>query len=53
MYPTSRLSRIDKDEGMTGVGITPHVHIPWTPEHLEEDVDMKKALELLSTEKVK
>ncbi|MDW0114198.1 S41 family peptidase [Sporosarcina saromensis] len=53
MYPTSRLSRIDKGEGMTGVGITPHVYIPWTPEHLEEDVDMKKALELLSTEKVK
>lgn len=27
-YPTSRLSRIDKGQGMTGVGIEPHSHIP-------------------------
>lgn len=52
MYPSSRLSRIDKGEGMTGVGIKPHIHIPWTPEHLDEDLDMKKALELLSSVKV-
>lgn len=48
MYPSSRLTRIDKGNGMTGVGITPHIHIPWTPEHLTEDVDMKKVLELLA-----
>ncbi|MCG7346347.1 S41 family peptidase [Sporosarcina sp. ACRSL] len=47
MYPSSRLSRIDKGEGMTGVGITPHIHIPWTPEHIDEDIDIKKAFELL------
>lgn len=48
MYPSSRLSRIDRGEGMTGVGITPHIHIPWTPEHLSEDVDLKKAFEFLA-----
>jgi hypothetical protein len=48
MYPTLRLSRIDRGEGMTGAGIKPHIHIPWTPEHLEEDFDVKKAFELVS-----
>ena len=47
-YPTSRLSRIDKGQGMTGVGIEPHVHIPWTPDHLKIDVDMERALKILS-----
>ncbi|QTD39591.1 S41 family peptidase [Sporosarcina sp. Te-1] len=50
MYPTSRLSRIDKGEGMTGVGITPHVHIPWTPEHITGDPDMERALAMLEGE---
>ena len=34
---------------MTGVGIKPHLYIPWTPEHLNVDVDMESALEVLST----
>ncbi|MGN7115804.1 S41 family peptidase [Lysinibacillus odysseyi] len=46
-YPTSRLSRIDEGNGMTGVGILPHIHIPWTPDHLREDIDMEHALNLL------
>ncbi|MED1304266.1 peptidase [[Bacillus thuringiensis] serovar konkukian] len=49
-YPTSRLSIIDKGEGMSGIGIQPHIHIPWTPEHIQEDVDLKLALELLQNE---
>jgi len=49
MYPTSRLTRIDAGRGMTGVGIEPHLYIPWTPEHLSVDVDMESALEVLST----
>ncbi|WP_339253441.1 S41 family peptidase [Sporosarcina sp. FSL W8-0480] len=52
MYPSSRLSRIDKGEGMTGVGIVPHEYIPWTPEHIVEDIDVKKALELLSRNEI-
>lgn len=46
-YPTSRLSRIDQGNGMTGKGIQPHIHIPWTPEHLNRDVDLEAALNLL------
>ncbi len=45
-YPTSRLSRIDKGLGMTGKGIEPNIYIPWTPEHLERDVDLEAALSL-------
>ncbi|WP_392455568.1 S41 family peptidase [Chryseomicrobium aureum] len=47
MYPTSRLSRIDKNNGMTGIGVLPDISIPWTPLHIKADVDMKKALELI------
>ncbi|MZF25202.1 peptidase, partial [Bacillus anthracis] len=49
-YPTSRLSIIDKGEGMSGIGIQPHIHIPWTPEHIQEDVDLNLALQLLQNE---
>lgn len=49
MYPTSRLSRIDKGEGMTGIGIKPELYIPWTPEHIKTDVDVEKAIAILST----
>lgn len=49
-YPTSWLSIIDKGEGMSGIGIQPHIHIPWTPEHIQEDVDLKLALQLLQNE---
>ncbi|MBO0588989.1 S41 family peptidase [Sporosarcina sp. E16_8] len=49
MYPTSRLSRIDVGRGMTGIGIEPHLNIPWTPEHLNVDIDMESALKVLSS----
>ncbi|PFJ32193.1 peptidase [Bacillus anthracis] len=49
-YPTSRLSIIDKGKGMSGIGIQPHIHIPWTPAHIQEDVDLKLALQLLQNE---
>ena len=48
MYPTSRLSRIDKGMGMTGKGIEPDLYIPWTPSHLDYDIDLEKALDYLS-----
>ncbi|MGP4073497.1 S41 family peptidase [Piscibacillus sp. B03] len=48
MYPTSKLKRIDEGKGMTGIGILPDVHIPWTPEHLERDIDLEEALSLLN-----
>ncbi|MBT2680210.1 hypothetical protein J7E38_14445 [Bacillus sp. ISL-35] len=48
-YPTSRLSKVDLGRGMTGVGIEPHIYIPWSPLHLEEDVDLDAALKLVSS----
>ncbi|WP_391122626.1 S41 family peptidase [Psychrobacillus sp. L3] len=50
MYPTSRLSRIDKGLGMTGKGIEPNIYIPWTPKHIDFDIDLEKALDYLSAE---
>ncbi|RPF53365.1 S41 family peptidase [Aquisalibacillus elongatus] len=49
LYPTSKLRRVNDGKGMTGVGILPDIYIPWTPEHLERDVDLKKALDLLES----
>lgn len=46
-YPTSRLSRIDQGLGMTGKGIAPHLYIPWTPQHIVEDIELKTALKLI------
>ncbi|ESU33238.1 hypothetical protein G3A_07255 [Bacillus sp. 17376] len=48
-YPTSRLSRIDSGRGMTGVGVEPHIYIPWSPQHLKEDVDLAAALRLVDS----
>ncbi|MCZ2256868.1 S41 family peptidase [Sporosarcina sp. G11-34] len=47
-YPTSKLKRVDDGKGMTGIGIAPDIYIPWTPQHIHEDVDMKQALALLA-----
>lgn len=52
LYPTSRLSRIDANNGMTGVGVPPDIYIPWTPEHLSKDIDKIKALQILALSKV-
>jgi len=48
MYPTSRLSRIDKGNGMSGIGIQPDIYIPWSPKHLEDDIDLKTAISLFT-----
>ncbi|KGX92339.1 hypothetical protein N781_16410 [Pontibacillus halophilus JSM 076056 = DSM 19796] len=46
-YPTSRLRRIDEGRGMTGIGILPHIHIPWTPLHIDHDIDLERAMDYL------
>ncbi|GAK04030.1 TSPc, tail specific protease [Geomicrobium sp. JCM 19037] len=48
MYATSRLKRIDEGKGMTGVGIVPDIHIPWTPDHIHTDVDLHRAIQFLN-----
>lgn len=47
VFPTSRYLGIDAGEGLTDQGIQPHIHIPWTPEHLDRDVDLEAALGFL------
>ncbi len=39
-YPTSRSRAIDEGKGMRGRGVLPDILIPWTPNHLFEDVDL-------------
>lgn len=47
VYPTTRLTDINKGIRQTKVGVPVDVHIPWTPEFLGRDVDMEKVLELI------
>ncbi len=45
-YPTSRYS--DRKGAVITGRVKPDIHIPWTPEHLEEDIDLKEALGLIN-----
>ncbi len=44
IYPTSRLLSLDCGKGMMGKGVSVDEYIPWTPEHLERDVDLEYVL---------
>ena len=44
LFPTSRDIRIDQGKGMNDKGVEPDILIPWTPEHLERDVDLEECL---------
>ena len=48
IFPTSRSQAIDVGKGMTDKGVVPDMLIPWTPEHLQQDVDLEKALTLVT-----
>ncbi|MGV3489134.1 MAG: S41 family peptidase [Tuberibacillus sp.] len=50
-YATSRMGWLDRGEGIDFKGIAPDKHIPWTPEHLIQDVDLKIALDMLKSAK--
>ncbi len=45
-YPTSRM--ISLDNGNKDTGIKPDIYVEWTPEHLQSDIDIETALNLLS-----
>lgn len=47
-YPTSRSRAIDLGLGTRGKGILPDIEIPWTPQHLREDIDLAEALKWLN-----
>lgn len=44
-YPTSRMVSID--EGIKDTGVKPNTYVKWTPEHLQTDIDMNTALNLI------
>lgn len=45
VYPTSRSGALDLGEGTGHKGVPVDHYIPWTPEHLERDVDLEYVLE--------
>lgn len=47
LYPTSRSLAIDEGKGMNDVGVIPDIHIPWSEEHLQRDVDLDYVLSLI------
>lgn len=51
MYPTTRMNYLDRGLGIDNIGIAPDIFVEWTPEHLVEDVDLKKVFELIKDKK--
>lgn len=47
LYPTSRRGSIDKGMGLGHRGVPVDHYIPWTPEHLERDVDLEFVMGLI------
>ncbi len=47
MYPTSKSVRILRGKGIDNLGVQPHVYTPWTPQHLEKDIDLDTAIHWL------
>lgn len=41
------ISKSADEDAYNGIGVQPDVYIPWTPEHLEKDVDLECALKLI------
>ena len=50
-YPTSRLLCLDEGIHMRRCGIPVDIHIPWTPEHCQRDVDFETVLALIRNKK--
>jgi C-terminal processing protease CtpA/Prc len=41
MYPTSRMNWVDEGRGLDNIGVDVDHYIPFTPRHLEHDVDLE------------
>ena len=50
LYPTSRSGAVSLGEGMSHKGVPVDHYIPWTPEHLERDVDLEYVLEKIKNQ---
>ena len=51
MYPMKRSLLLDRGEGQARKGVPVDIHIPWTPEHLERDVELETALRLIEEDR--
>jgi len=49
IYPTSRSLYLDKGVHMRRSGVPVDIHIPWTPEHCQRDVDLDVVMELIES----
>ncbi|CAM3248648.1 S41 family peptidase [Filibacter tadaridae] len=49
-YPVSRIVQKTLNDPLHGKGIQPHHYIPWTPEHIQKDLDLLYALEMVQVE---
>lgn len=47
VYPTTRLTAIDKGIMQTGNGVAVDVYVPWTPDFLTRDVDLETVIRLI------
>lgn len=45
------IAKMDQKYATNGKGIAPDIYIPWTPEHLKEDVDLTYVLELIEKQR--
>lgn len=52
-YPTTRSKRIDVGMELEGKGVQVDIHIPWTPEHIDTDIDMIEAKKILNLDELK
>lgn len=46
-YPISRRVQKTLNDHLHGKGVQPNRYIPWTPEHIDKDLDFLYALEIL------
>jgi len=51
MLPNFLIFMFEHALGVIEKGIEPHIQISWTPNHIETDVDMQAALNLLEKKK--
>ena len=47
------IAKMNQKYATNGIGISPDIYIPWTPEHLKEDKDLAYVLELIKSNSFK
>ncbi|MFN8577037.1 MAG: S41 family peptidase [Candidatus Sericytochromatia bacterium] len=48
MYPTTKSTRVIDGRGIDNIGVKPDIYIPWTPEHIDRDIDLEIALDYIN-----